>query len=82
MELAFWIKRFLAVAGVAFAILLVAELTKGHAPDAALEFALLWSLVTAAVFVAAAIVRVRRNRSCALCGNLPATPPSDAAGTP
>ena len=64
MGAAFWVKRFLLALTVAFVVLAGAELAKGHSQVAALQFALLWGLVTGAVFTAASYVRYRRNPAC------------------
>jgi hypothetical protein len=58
----FWILRFILVAAVAFAVLAIAELAKGHAMAQALVHAAVWAPITAGVWVAVAIHRSRRCR--------------------
>ena len=72
MGLAFWIKRFLTVWLLAFAVLLAVELLKGHGMQAALAFSAAWSLLAASIFTAARIYQARRGRHCALCNDIPA----------
>ncbi len=71
MGRSFWIKRFVTVAAVVFVVLMVVELFKGHTPDEALVNSAVWSLIAAAIFVAARIYHSRRGRACALCGDTP-----------
>ena len=69
MGAAFWIKRFLVALVAAFAVLFGTELAKGHAQMAALQYAGLWALATAAIFTLASYVRYRRNPACWLPNN-------------
>lgn len=69
---AFWIKRFLLVWLVAFAVLLAVELLKGHGIEAALIFSASWSFAAAAIFTATRVYQSRRGRQCALCNDIPA----------
>jgi phosphatidylglycerophosphate synthase len=64
MGAAFWVKRFLLALAVAFVVLFVAELAKGHSQVVALQFAGLWGLATGTIFTLASYVRYRRNPAC------------------
>ncbi len=67
----FWIKRFLTVWLLAFAVLLAVELLKGHGTQAALAFSAAWSLLAASIFTAARLYQSRRGRHCAVCNDIP-----------
>jgi hypothetical protein len=57
---------------VAFLVIALAQSAKGHDGRYALTQGLLWGAISAAIFVAAAIHRWRRARSCPLCAEPPA----------
>jgi len=67
----FWIKRFLAVAALVFAVLMLIELLKGHDPESALTFSAVWSLITSAIFTGTRIYRSRKGQYCAVCRDTP-----------
>jgi hypothetical protein len=67
----FWIKRFFVATAAIFAALTAVELLKGHAPEAALTFALTWSVISGAIFTGARIYQSRRGRHCAMCRDTP-----------
>lgn len=65
----FWIRRFGLAFVVTAAVLLLAEIVKGHALGDALRFALFWAAITAALFTLAGYIRYRRNPACMLPRN-------------
>ena len=71
MDRAFWIKRFLFVAFVVFAVLTTVELLKGHELFQALSFALGWGVLASIVFTATRIYRSRKGQHCAVCNDIP-----------
>ena len=71
MGRAFWIKRFLIVTLVAFAVLTAVELLKGHELVQALSFGFGWGVLASAVFTATRIYRSRRGQQCAICNDTP-----------
>lgn len=66
MTKGFWIKRFLVALVAACALLFVVQLAKGHTTTQAMQFAALWSLVSAALFTLIGHVRYKRNPACML----------------
>jgi hypothetical protein len=71
MGRAFWIKRFLTVAIVAFVVLMTVELLKGHDLIPAMLFALGWGVLAAALFTGTRIYRSRKGQHCAICNDIP-----------
>ena len=67
------IKRFVVVTALVFAVLMVAELLKGHDIEASVTFSALWSVIACAIFTGARIYRARKGQYCALCGDAPST---------
>jgi len=73
MSPSLWVKRFVVVTALVFAVLMVAELLKGHDLEAAITFSALWSVIASAIFTGARIYRVRKGQYCAICGDAPST---------
>ncbi|WP_416305054.1 hypothetical protein [Neptunicella sp. SCSIO 80796] len=71
MGITFWIKRTLTVFVGVVAVLFIVELLKGHAFADAIEFALLWGLITTAIFTATRLYYSRKGVACALCDDIP-----------
>ena len=69
----FWIKRFLMVAFVAFALLTAVELLKGHDLVQAVLFGLGWGVLASALFTVTRIYRSRKGQHCAICKDIPAS---------
>lgn len=67
----FWFRRYLTVFAIAFAIIAVAQLLKGHSQHHAVEQGLIWAFVSASVFTGSRIWQSRRGRHCALCRDTP-----------
>ncbi|MEJ7745839.1 MAG: hypothetical protein WKF61_03610 [Luteimonas sp.] len=57
-----WIKRFLLVLLPAFVVIAASQLVQDRGIDAALLHGMIWTPITAAVYVAA--LRYRRCKSC------------------
>jgi hypothetical protein len=68
----FWIRRFLWVFTLAFAIITASQfLLRGRTPgDAALQ-GLIWAGIAASVFTATRLYRSRKGQHCALCRDTP-----------
>ena len=71
MGRSYWIKRFVVVTALGFAVLMVVELLKGHGYEASLTFSAVWSLIASAAFTAARIYHSRKGRYCAICRDTP-----------
>lgn len=66
MTAGFWIKRFLVALVVAWAVLFVAHLLRGHAAPGAVAFAALWGTLAAALFTLLGYLKYRRHPACML----------------
>ena len=64
MPATFWIKRFATALAVAFVVLFCVELLKGHARAPAIQYAMTWGLITAAVYTVTGYIRYKRNPAC------------------
>lgn len=71
MGRAFWVKRFLVVAVVAFAILTLAQWVKGRELVAAMSFGLGWGVLASAIFTGTRMYRSRKGQQCAICNDTP-----------
>ena len=67
MQLLFWLRRFLLVYALGFAVLMIAESLKGHALIDALGFSGWWALMSASVYLISAYDSWRRGNKCAWC---------------
>jgi hypothetical protein len=74
----FWIRRYLTVFAIAFAVIAVVQLLKGHTNRYAVVQGLVWATISATVFTGSRIWQSRRGRHCALCRD---TPEMQGAGT-
>ncbi|MES3020158.1 MAG: hypothetical protein V4857_01105 [Pseudomonadota bacterium] len=68
--IAYWIKRYLLAATTMFALLLVVNLIKGSRWQDGAQEALIWGMVSAAIFIGSHYHRTRKGIACALCDNL------------
>ena len=75
MRIGFWVKRTSLVFSVVFVVLVAVELLKGHGLEAGLLFALLWSVISTAVFIGTRIFYVSRGKNCPMCNDLPQQAP-------
>ena len=71
MGIAFWIRRFVLIFCLVFAVLACVHLLRGHELLFTLKESLLWGIITANIFVASRIYDSRRGRLCALCNDTP-----------
>ena len=67
----FWIKRFVIVLAVAFAVIFAAQWLRGRGIDYAATHAALWAVVSALVFTGARYFQARRGQHCAICKDTP-----------
>ncbi len=63
----FWIRRYLLVMGAVFSILGTVYMLQGLAPASAASDALLWSFVSASIFIVTRYYHASKGRACALC---------------
>jgi len=83
MGTAFWIRRFLTVFALAFAVIGGAQLLKGRPLGYAMIQGLVWSSVSSVIFTAARLYHSHHGRHCALCRDIPemlVDPPQDRPG--
>lgn len=67
MNTPLWPRRFAIIFGIAFVVIAGAQLLRGRSPEDAVIHSLVWSTVSATIFVAAQAYRERRNERCAVC---------------
>jgi len=67
----FWIKRFLTVLALAFAVICAAQLLKGRGLEYSVTQAAIWSLISSLVFTVARYFQARRGQHCAICKDTP-----------
>jgi len=67
----FWIKRFFTVAGIAFAVIFLAQCLKGNSLYYSLEQGLIWGIISAAIFTGSRIYHSRKGQHCAICNDIP-----------
>ena len=75
MRFNFWLKRFVQVFLIAFAILTATELLKQHGLSNALQFAALWSFISTSIFIGVRIYYTSKGKNCPMCNDLPQTQP-------
>jgi hypothetical protein len=80
MNTGFWIRRFLAALVSAFVIITGAQLLRERPTEDAIVHGLVWSVISAAVFVAANYSRWRRGQRCVVCGDPPEPSPAPPGG--
>jgi membrane associated rhomboid family serine protease len=71
MGTAFWIKHFLLVLAVAFAIICGVQLLKGHDVAYSVTQGAIWGVIGAAIFCGARYRQMRKAQHCALCKDAP-----------
>ena len=69
--LAFWVRRFLMVAGFATLLILGSKLMRGFALDDVLTESFLWGLAAAAIFTGTRYYNAKRGVACAMCRDTP-----------
>ncbi len=68
---AFWTRRYFTVAAGAFVVIAAAGTLRGRPFARVLLDSLVWSLITAGIFVAARRYRVARGQPCEVCQDMP-----------
>ncbi|QMW15544.1 hypothetical protein IT970_05625 [Pseudoalteromonas sp. A41-2] len=71
MSTKFWILRAIRVFTLVAILLFMVEILKGHDTQSALSFALLWSFIATAIFIATRLYHSSKGRHCALCNDTP-----------
>ena len=71
MGTAFWIRRFLTVLVIAFAIICTAQFLKTDNIFYAVTQAAIWSVISAIIFTVARYFQSRRGQHCAICKDTP-----------
>lgn len=71
MNTGFWIRRFLAALTAAFVFITGAQLLRGHPTGDAVTHGVVWSVISAAIFVGVNYFRWRRGQRCVVCGDPP-----------
>jgi hypothetical protein len=71
LSVGFWVKRFLVVLGLAFAVICTAQLLKGRGLEYSAAQAAIWSIISAIVFTVARFFQARRGQHCAICKDTP-----------
>lgn len=74
MGAAFWIKRFVTVVVLVFAVLMAVALLRGRTLETALLESAIWSVITSAIFTGVRIYRTRKQQYCAICNDAPEGP--------
>lgn len=75
MKSLLWPRRFAIIFGVAFVLIAGAQLLRGRTAEAAVLHSLIWSAVSATIFVAAQAHRERRKERCAVCDAIDGSSP-------
>ncbi len=73
MGVIFWLRRFLFVFCIAFAVIVSAHLLRGHELMFSLSESLLWAVISANIFIASRIYQSRTGVQCALCDDISGT---------
>ncbi len=72
MGIAFWIRRFGTALLCAFVVIALGQVVlRGRPLDVAVTHALSWSVMTASIYVATLLYRLRQGQACALCRDAP-----------
>ena len=71
MSTGFWIRRFLVVLALAFAVICTAHLLRGRGFEYSVTQAAIWSAISALVFTVARFFQARRGQHCAICNDTP-----------
>lgn len=71
MGTAFWIRRFLQVLAIAFAVIAASHLARGRGVEYATIQGAIWSVISAVVFTVGRYFQARRGQHCAICRDTP-----------
>jgi hypothetical protein len=72
----FWIRRYVLVLVIAFVVIAGAQLLRGRTFDSSILEGLIWSVVSASIFVGARLYQSRKGVYCAICNDMPVKPES------
>jgi hypothetical protein len=70
----FWIRRYALVFAIAFVVIAGAHLLRGRSFESSLVEAVIWSAISAGIFVGARIYQSRKGVHCAMCNDIPVEP--------
>ena len=71
MGMTFWIRRFVVVLAITFAIIFCAELLKGHTLESSFAHAGSWAVIATSIFIGARYYQSGKGEHCALCQDTP-----------
>ena len=71
MGVLFWLRRFMLLFCIAFAVIMCAHLLRGHELMFSLSESLLWAMISANIFTFGRIYHSRKRRYCAICNDVP-----------
>ncbi|MGH8107353.1 MAG: hypothetical protein ACREO1_01365 [Arenimonas sp.] len=71
MSTIFWIRRFLIVLAITFAIIFGVQLLKGHTLEDSLAHAGSWAVMATSIFIGARYYQSSKGQHCALCRDTP-----------
>ena len=67
----FWVRRFFTVLALAFVLIAGAHLLRGRSAKYAVSEGIVWSLITASIFISTRLYRSRKGQHCAMCADTP-----------
>ncbi len=73
---AFWVRRFLIVAGAVTLIVIASKLLRGFALEEVITESFLWGLTAATIFIVTRYRNAKKGVACALCRDTPEADPS------
>jgi hypothetical protein len=71
MHILFWLRRFIPVFCIAFAVIVSAYLLRGHELMFSLSESLLWAMISANIFTTSHMYQSQKGQSGMLCKNAP-----------
>jgi hypothetical protein len=77
MGTTFWIRRYVLVLVGTFVVIAGAQVLRGRALEASIIHGLIWSVVSASIFVGARIYQSRKGQHCAICNDIPVNQASE-----
>jgi hypothetical protein len=76
-----WCIQYVVMASAIFLLPSGVQYLKGRSANYSLEFVVLWSLVSASIFLITQVSYFRNNIACQVCNDLPGTEPNAANET-
>lgn len=71
MGMFFWIRRFVFILCLSFAVIALGLMARGRPDASALFHASIWAPIAATIFVATRLYHSSRGRRCDLCRDMP-----------